>query len=232
MNHTQSRIRVPIRNLLFLLMLSPLSLFGQDMTSAEDSDPRATRILNDLRAKYEGYPLLQVEFDFILEQPEAPKEVQKGNLVRQDDRFRVKLGNQTILSDGEAYYLILHNNKEVQINDLPDPEEMTVLSPQTLFSFYESGEFVYALINELSEGGRVIQQIEFKPLDSGSEYRKIRFEIDKGKKQPIQVIAFSKDGGRYTIRFTSLKRGEPKDPGFFAFSEDEYPNYYVEDLRQ
>ncbi len=202
------------------------------MTSTQDSDPRATRILNDLRAKYESYPLLEVEFDFILEQPESPKEIQKGNLVRQDDRFQVNLGNQTILSDGKAYYLILHNNKEVQINDLPEPGEMTVLSPQSLFSFYESGEFVYALINELSEGGRVIQQIEFKPLDSASEYHKIRFEIDKAKKQPVQVIAFSRDGGRYTIRFTSLKRGEKKDPGFFAFSEDKYPDYYVEDLRQ
>jgi len=202
------------------------------MTSAEDSDPQATRILNELRDKYESYPLLEVDFDFVLEQPESPQEVQKGNLVRQGDQFRVNLGNQTILSDGKAYYLILHNNKEVQINDLPDPEEMTVLSPQTLFSFYESGQFVYALVNELTQGGRVIQQIELKPLDSNSEYHKIRFELDKEKNQPVQVIAFSKDGGRYSIRFKSLKRGEKKDSEFFAFSKAQYPDYYVEDLRQ
>lgn len=215
-----------------LLMALFIPVFGQNMTKASDSDPEATRILEALRNKYEGFTSLALDFDLVIRQPEVPEEVQNGKLLRQQEQYKVDLGQQTLLSNGKELYVILHGNKEVQINDLPDEEDMTILSPQSLFSFYEGGNFVYALVNVVSQGTRIVQQIEFKPLDDMSEYFKIRLEIDKKKKEPIQVIAFGRDGANYVLRFKSLKPGGTLPASTFEFRKADYSDYYIEDLRQ
>ncbi len=205
---------------------------AQNLTNPADSDPEATRILDALSKKYNSYTSLAVDFELGIQNPEATEEIQQGKLIRQGNQYKLDLGTQTMVSNGEALYVILHSNKEVQINDMPEEEEMSVLSPQSLFSFYKSGDFVYALVNELAQGNQIIQQIEFKPIQEDTEFFKLRLEIDKKEKQPIQIISFGRDGARYSVRFKDFSPGNDLGASFFTFSKEDYPGYYVEDLRQ
>lgn len=202
-------------------------------TKASDSDPAAKAILTKLRQKYEGYKTMQAEFALEIELSEQPKEVQKGTLARQGDKYRLEIpGMQTIISDGKSLYLILHGNKEVQINNVPEEDEdNSILSPQALFRLYESDQFAYVLANEIAQNGTVVQQIEFKPLDPYADYSKLRMEVDKKKNEVIRVLAFGKDGSRYTFQLTKVVPNPAFPADLFAFNKAKYPGYHVEDLR-
>lgn len=225
-----------LRKLLFAaLLFAAGTAFAQNnqYTSGQDSDPEARVILEQLRQKYEAYDALEAAFKLEIEFPEQPVEVQEGTLARQGDRYRVKIATQEIFSDGQALYLVLHNNESVQINDLPDPDDSeTLLTPQSLFNFYENGDFVYTLLDERSVNGRVRQYVEFKPLDRDSEYAKLRMEIDKANREVVSVKAFAKDGSRYTFSLTSFTPNKRFAANYFSFSESKFPGYYVEDLRE
>lgn len=200
---------------------------------AEINDQKAKAILDKISKKYDGYASLEAVFNLEIELPEQNKEVQKGKIARKGKQYLVEVNNQAMLSDGKALWVILHKNKEVQINDLPDPsDDDNLLSPESIFSFYKKGKFIYALVNDYTEKGRALQQIEFKPTDKGSEYSKLRLTLDKKTYEVISVKAFSRDGSRYTFSFTKLTPNKSFAANYFAFDKARYPGYHIEDLRE
>lgn len=224
--------------MLFLGLSITLSIQAQvrentQYTKAGDSDPAATTILEKLRKKYDAFNALEADFTLEIQLPEQPKEVQKGTLVRQGDKYKLDLATQSVISDGKALWLILHNNKEVQINNVPDTDEAdgSLLTPQALFNFYESGKYVYQFVNEFVENGKLVQIIEFKPLDKYAEYSKLRLVVDKKKNEMVNVTAFSKDGSRYIFSIGTFQPNKSYAANFFSFDKSKYPDYYVEDLR-
>lgn len=224
-----------------LILLGTFGAWAQAQTgktkqpkSVEEYDPKAKAILDKVQKKYDGYKSLDAAFSLEIELPEQAKQVQKGKMSRQGAKYFVDLnGQQTMLCDGKALWVILHQNKEVQINDAPDPKENdgSVLTPESLFNFYKNGKFVYALSNDYVDKGRSLQQIEFKPLDRGSEYSKIRLTIDKKTSEIVSAKAFGKDGTRYTFTITKLTPNKGFAANYFTFDKTKYPGYHIEDLR-
>ncbi len=205
---------------------------AQDYTKAVDSDPAAKTILDAVSKKYEGYSTIQTAFELEMAFPEQEVEVQQGILARNGNQYRVTFGTQEIFSDGKAVYLVMHNNKSVQINDMPDPnEDMGFLSPETIFTFYDNGQFVYRLMDTQTEKGKVVHFIEFKPVDRNSEYSKLRMVVERDSKKIVRVLAFAKDGSRYTFKLNKLQPNKKFAAGYFEMNDGKFPGYYVEDLR-
>lgn len=223
-------------SLLITLFLG-ISLFAQapktkDYTKASDSDAKAKAILDKVRKKYEGYNSMEMAFSLDMEFPEQPKQTQKGKVARQGKKYRVEMPAQSLISDGSAIWVIMPGNKEVQINPMPDPSETdNMLSPETLFSFYTKGKFAYVLVNEYAQGGKVLQQIEFKPLDKNFDYSKLRMEVDKKTNEVSSVKAFGKDGSRFTLTVSEVIPNKAFADNYFIFDKAKYPGYHVEDLR-
>ncbi len=221
---------------LVLITFWGLTATGQNTqyVKASESDPEAKTILDKLRKKYDGYQSLEAAFKLEIELPEKDKEVQKGKIARQGAKYWLELPAQSVLSDGKALWMILHGNKEVQINDLPDPEETagSLLTPESIFNFYQKGEFVYQLLNEYSKGGVVVQEVEFKPLDKNSEYAKLRMEVNKGKNEIMSVKAFARDGSRYTFSIEQFTPNKSFAANYFSFDKNKYQGYHLEDLRE
>ncbi len=216
----------------FLLLLIAPELFAQNFTTGADSDPKAKSILEKMRQKYEAYPLLEAAFTLTFEIPEQPVETQKGTLIQKGEKYRLNLNDRTIVSDGKSVWLYVPKNKEVQINDVDDEtEEGTITSPSDLFRAYEWKNYVYALLNEFAENGRVIQQIEFKPISKDSDFSKIRLTLDKKSLDVVRIKSFSKDGSRYTLTVGKLTTSGTVTPAAFTFSKSECPDCHFEDLR-
>lgn len=231
-------INQPTMKKLFLFLFSVLltgALTAQDdnyMTKAGDTDPKAKALLTKVRQKYDGYQSLQADFTLEINMPEQPQETQSGTLARKGDQYRMTLNSYEVISDGQSVWLIMNNNKEVQINDMPEEgEDDSILSPQSLFSIYERGDFVYAITNEYKDGGRTIQEVEFKPLDDDSDYAKLRLSVDKNKTEVVSVEAFAKDGSRYKLLMRNVQPNKAFPANHFTFDKAQYPDYYVEDLR-
>jgi len=81
------------------------------------------------------------------------------------------------------------------------------------------------------ETRKVIQQIEFKPLDRDSEYSKMRLTLVKGSKQLKRVKIFAKDGSRFTMTVNKLESNKEYAASTFEFDSKAYPDIYIEDLR-
>lgn len=221
---------------LFAFALISLSLYAQpgSLTSPEESDPKAKAVLEQIRQRFLSYGSLGADFTLDITFPEDPTETQKGSIAQQGDKYRVELGTQSVISDGEALWLIMHFNKEVQINNVPEDDETggSILSPESLLTFYDKGDFIYYLTNEYKSGGRVIQQIEFKPVDRSADYSKLRMNVYKDSKNVASVEAFARDGSRYKITINKLTPNKSFPTSHFKFNKSDYPDYYVEDLRE
>lgn len=219
--------------LAMLLFTAPLAAQANHYTSAGESDAEAKRILESIRKKYDGYSTLTADFRLELSFPNQPVEVQRGSLSRKGDLVRFKLGNQEGIINQDAAYFILHNSKEVQINDLPEPGESTgMLTPQNLFNFYEGEAYVLSLQGEESVKGRTLQIIEMKPVDrNASDFTKLRLLVDGQRKEIVSVKAFSRDGSSYTFFLDNTRGNATLADNNFTFDKSQFPGYHVEDLR-
>jgi len=218
---------------LFLLALSfnTYSLFGQ-VSSLSDKDPKAKATLDIMKKRYESYTSLDIPFTLEMELPEQPKQVQKGQFTRKGMNYKLVMEQQTVLCDGKSLWVILPKDKEVQINDMPDPlQNDDVLSPEALFSIYKRKDLTYVVLKEFVEKGKSLQQIGFKPIDKMADYSKLELILDKKTGEIISFKAFAKDGSRFLFRFGTPKVNQSIPDVFFQYKKSDYPTFYVEDLR-
>jgi len=230
-----------MKKLLFaLLTLCSLNvLFAQSgkaptpAAPAEKNDPEAKKILDKIRKKYEGYKSLEASFTLTIELPGQKQEVQKGTIAQEgDSKFRLEMDEQVIVSDSKTTWVYLKKNNEVQINDAdPKDTENGFLTPKALLKRYQKGDYLYAVTDKTTEGGKLLTHIEFKPKDKNSEYSKLRVSIDEKAGSIQSVKAFGKDSSRYTFSISKLTPNKQFAADYFTFDVKKYPGAKVEDLR-
>lgn len=220
-------------SVLFLLTLcfNIYALNGQ-ASSRSEKDPKAKATLDLMKKRYESYTSLDISFTLDMEISEQPKQVQKGQFTRKGTKYKLVMDQQTVLCDGKSLWLILPKEKEVQINDMPDPlQNEDVLSPEALFSIYKRKDLTYIVLKEFVEKGKSLQQIGFKPIDKMADYSKLELILDKKTGEIISFKAFAKDGSRFLFRFGATKVNQSIPDVLFQFKKSDYPTFYVEDLR-
>jgi outer membrane lipoprotein-sorting protein len=206
---------------------------NKQYATAQDSDPEAISLLSKIRTKYDAFKTMEADFSLDILIPGNAVETQEGKIRRAGNSVRFKLGGQEGIINEKAAYVIQHANKEVMINNLPEPGELNgMLTPQTLFSFYEGDEFVLALQGEETYEGRSLQVIELKPVNrEESEFTKLRMLVDKTNKELVSIKAFSRDGSNFTFYLGKTKGDVAFAANTFVFDKKEFPGYHVEDLR-
>lgn len=216
---------------LFCLLISGLAAQVPAPAPAEKSDPEAKKVLDRVRKKYDGYKTFEAAFTLTNEVPGQPKDVQKGVIGQQGNKFRLQMDQQIIVSDGKTDWIYLKNNNEIQINNTDPNGEAGFFTPKDLLRRHEKGDFLYAITDKLTEKGRVLTQIEFKPKDKNSEYSKLRISIDEKNSTIDSIKAFAKDGSRYTFQVTRFTPNKPFPADYFQLDAKKFPGVHVEDLR-
>lgn len=223
-------------NRLFFVLLTMLIatvLPAQQKAPAEKSDPAAKKVLDKTRKKYESYKTLEATFSLAIELPGQPKQMQKGTISQDGNKFRLEMDEQIIVSDGKTTWVYLKKNKEIQINDA-DPSDVSdsgFMTPKELLKRYEKGDFIYAITDKVTEGGVVLTQIEFKPKAKNSEYSKMRVSIDEKTSTVKSIKAFAKDSGRYTFSITKFTPNKTLPATTFSLDPKKFPGVKVVDLR-
>lgn len=227
-----------MQRIITLLVFCSLAfgIFAQptnNYTSASDSDPEALKIVKALKAKYEGMTSIEAMFSLDIELPGQAVEMQKGSMARSGDKFHFKLADQEGISDGEAIYVIMHGNKSINIENMPEADETDgMLTPQNLLTFYDLDKYIFALQGEQVKQGKQLQTIELKPVDrDNSEFTKLRMLVDTKAQQVHSLAAFSRDGSRFTFYLNDFKSNPSLPASRFVFKKADYPGYYIEDLR-
>lgn len=220
-------------SILILLLCTYISGFGQTKTYTKksESDPKAKAILDKLKKTLDSYSSVEMKFTLTLELPKQSPEIQKGVLIQSGKKFQVKMDQQEVYCDGKTTWIYLKKNKQVQVTDYDEKGGGSFLSPKQLLNMYETGNYVYAIIEERTEKGASVADIEFKPLDLKSEFAKMRLTVNKTENKVVSLRVFSKDGSRYTLQLDALQQNKKYNPSVFVFNQKAYPGVRVEDLR-
>lgn len=196
---------------------------------AQQNDAAAKKLLDQVSQKYDGYQTIIANFQFKAAQAEGETYQDAGTLrmEKKSNKYRIKLKEQEIISDGTSVWSILPEDKEVQITEADN--SANAIGPSNLFTFYKNG-FKYVSANNESDGGETLDVVEMTPIDQNSNYFKIKLRVNKNK-HIHDVTVFDKGGNRYTYSITALYVNSTIQPGNFAFSKGNYPGFEVVDLR-
>ncbi|MBL4568114.1 MAG: outer membrane lipoprotein carrier protein LolA [Porticoccus sp.] len=159
-------------------------------------------VIFDLRqcfTKTKAYKTIKAEFKFtITNKSEGINESQTGKIQIKGNKYFLSIAGQDVVSDGKDIYTVLKDAEEIQINNLPDEDEEEFISPNKIFTLYESG-FKYKYIKEVNG----VQIINLYPNDAeDKEYHRIALYINKAKGQISKVKVYGKDGSisTYSIK--------------------------------
>ena len=202
--------------LIIIFSIFQLNSFGQDDKSNE--------LLKQLSENTRSYSFMDVDFDFnFLNTSQEINENQQGNIKISNNKFRLNLNEQIIISDDSTQWIYLKESNELQIMEFDSEDEM--LSPNKLFTIYENGYKSQYI--ELKDNDHII---DLFPLES-SEFKNIQLHINKEKIQISKIILFDKNGGSFSYSITKFITNTDFDENLFKFKVEEYQDLEIIDLR-
>ena len=202
--------------LIIIFSIFQLNSFGQDEKSNE--------ILKQLSANTKSYTFMDVDFDFnFINITQEINENQKGNIKISNNKFRLDLNEQIVISDDSTQWIYLKESNELQIMEFDSEDEM--LSPNKLFTIYENGYKNQYI--ELKDNNHII---DLFPVES-NEFKNIQLHINKDKIQLNKIILFDKNGGSFSYTITKFITNTNFDDNLFKFNTEEYPDLEIIDLR-
>ncbi len=226
-----------MRNIILVLLLSFTTniMMGQSdvqYTASNESDPAAKKILDKLKTKFNNITSMEAKFTLEITIPEQDPIFQKGSFIQNKEKYRIEIQDKTIMSDGHSQWYHMQEQNEVQINNVEELDiNSGVLTPTTLIKIYEKNEYVFILADEISKKGTIHQIIEFKPLDEDADIFKLTLVVDKKKQEIVSFKTFFKDGIRYKLILDKMTENKKYPNSTFVFDTKQYPDIYVEDLR-
>ncbi|WP_147676755.1 LolA family protein [Algibacter pacificus] len=186
-------------------------------------------LLNEVSKKVKSYNNISIDFKYVLENTaENLKQVTKGDIVLQGEKYKLNILGITRLFDGKTMYSISPEDEEVTISSEND-NESDAITPSKMLSFYEDG-YTYALDIEQNINGRKIQYVKLTPIDSDSEIKTLLLGIDAKTKNIYNLIQVGKNNTKTTLTVNSFKTNETLSKTLFTFDADKYQDYYINKL--
>ncbi len=224
-----------MRFVFLTMMFTGLVLSGisqrTNNTSSGNSDPSAKVLLDKLKSKFDSYKSMEMNFEFQLELPGKPIEIQKGKLIQDGKKYAIVMKDQEIYADGSQTWLYLKSRKEVQISDFEDGDNDAFLSPKQMLALYSKGDYEYAIAEERKIGKSTFTDIEFKPLKKNNEITKLRLTINITTNNMVSLRVFLRDGNRYLLKMDSLVPNKKYTHDTFILNTKELKGVHIEDLR-
>lgn len=219
-------------NILFILLNFSTIILAQTnkIATGEANDPKAKKILDAIKKQYDSYKNFELEFTMEIE-GEKKKEIQKGKLTQMNEKYRLDMPNQILVSDAKSTWYYLKKKNEVQINSVSTKSKDQILSPKTIMNAYQDGKYIFAITSEGTENNKKVNFIEFKPKDRNSDITKLRLAINKADNSIVSLRTFNRDGSRILLKINQFKKDLQLDSNIFTFDASKYPNIKIEDLR-
>lgn len=205
-------------------LLAIAMLFSIGWANAQESGA-AEALIKEMAAKYKSYNSFFVKFKLTIDIPEeSMDQYQEGEVHIADQKFRLDLGPQVILTDGKTTCTYMKDIKELQITDFEMDEE--IMSPAELFTTYNE-DFLY----RLGESQSNRSTIEATPKDKSKSFFKVVVSVDT-KLAVDHIKVFERNGTRYTYQVKELKTNPELPEDYFVCDQRNFPDAeVVEDLR-
>jgi outer membrane lipoprotein-sorting protein len=196
---------------------------------AQNRDPDAQTLLNEMSAKVNEYDNMVLEFKYALDNSEENiHQDTSGDITLVGDNYVLNILGITRIFDGEKLITISPEDEEVTISKQNTTEENTI-TPSQLLTFYEEG-YNYKMDIIQNVRGRKIQYIKLNPIDSNSEISYVLLGIDTNTKHVYNLIEIGSNGTKTTLTINAFKTNQPLSETLFTFDAAKYSDYYINNL--
>lgn len=199
------------------------------MSFAQNRDPLAQTLLDEVSAKVNGYDNMILEFKYVLDNREENiHQETRGDVTLVGDNYVLNILGITRIFDGKKLISISPEDEEVTISKQNTAEENTI-TPSQLLSFYEDG-YNYKMDIVQNVRGRKIQYIKLAPIDSNTEINYVLLGIDINTKHVYNLIEIGDNDTKTTLTILSFKTNQPLPENLFRFDASKYTDYFINNL--
>ncbi|MBA3663463.1 MAG: outer membrane lipoprotein carrier protein LolA [Bacteroidetes bacterium] len=199
---------------LFLLLFGSFTLF----INAQDQDPKAKLILDDLSKTTKSYKTITADYNLVMYNKDKKLlEKQSGKVLIKGQKFKLEIPGNTIVCDGKTLWNNNKDAKEVTIKNF-DATNEDQLNPSKIFTMYETG-YKYKFDKEEKIGAVTYNVIDLFPAvkPEKKKFHTIKLYVDKTKKQVGQLKMLMKDGGTQVYEIKTLKPNVEMPDNLFVF---------------
>jgi outer membrane lipoprotein carrier protein len=196
-----------------------LSLFigASFAAGAQDQDPKAKAILDEVSKTTKSYKTISADYSFsIFNKDKKQLEKWAGKVQIKGNKFKLEIPGNTIVCDGVTMWNYNKDAKEVTIKSFDAENEEQ--NPSKIFTLYETG-FKYKYDKEEKVGTIMCQVIDLYPAvkPEKKKFHTMKIYVDKMKKQVVQMKRLMKDGGTELYEIKSLKPNVAMADNVFVF---------------
>jgi outer membrane lipoprotein-sorting protein len=207
-------------------------LFTGLILGAQDQDPKAKAVLDDVSKTTKAYRTILADVVFTMfdkdkkqvEKPQSWKVHVKG------DKFRLEIPGTVIVCDGKTLWNYNKDAKEVTIKNFDANSDEQ--NPSKIFTMYENG-YKFAYVKETKVGATMCHEIDLVPAikPEKKKFHRVKLFIDKNKKQIVQLKMMMKDQGTQEYIVKSLKANTEMPDNLFVFDMKGFKADQINDER-
>lgn len=216
-----------MRNLLYILFFSvTLNTFAQDQ------DPKAKAILDDLSKTTKAYKTITADYVYtIFNKDKKQTDKLTGKVQVKGSKFKLVIPGNVIVCDGKTIWNHNKDAAEVTIKNF-DASNEDQLNPSKIFTLYETG-YKYKYDKEEKVGTVLCHVIDLVPSvkPEKKKFHTIKLFIDKAKKQVVQLKMLMKDQGVQLYEIKSFKPNVEIPDATFTFDTKPFKAEQITDER-
>jgi hypothetical protein len=204
------------------------TLFSLNLVHSQN-DIRAEKLLNSVSEKIDSSETFKINFTYTLENLiEDINQDSEGSIVIKDDNYLLEFMGIKQLCDSKKVYSIVPENEEIIISNI-DEDESETIKPSKLLKFYREGYLILWDKKELILE-KEIQFVKLIPINSNSDIDYLQLGINISNNDIVKLIEIGKNKTKTILSVNQLQYDIEIDLNFFVFSEEDYPDYYIENL--
>lgn len=209
-----------------------LFLASSFVVNAQDQDPKAKAILDDLSKTTKAYKTITAEvvYNTYNKDKKALDKPQTWKIQVKGVKFRLEIPGNSIVCDGKTIWNYNKDAKEVTIKNFdPDNDEQNI---SKIFTIYETG-YKYKYDKEEKVGTSMTHVIDLVPAikPEKKKFHTVKLYIDKTKKQIVQLKMMLKDQGTTTYDIKSMKTNLEIPDSQFTFDTKGFKPDQINDER-
>jgi outer membrane lipoprotein carrier protein len=204
---------------LMALLLSA-TLFAQT-----DHQPRAEQMADELLTKasnkIKSFRTMEVEFTYKMENTSMEiVETMTGKVYSKGDKYRMVIGDNVFISDGETVWNYLDDMYEIHINYVENMEGG--LTPTALLDNF-SDEYRGRFVRQETFNGKTVDIIDLVP-NTPQSFFKYRIALNASDHMLVYTIAYDRHGGTYTYTLGRTRTNHEIDDKLFVFNRADFPS--------
>ena len=177
-----------------------------------------------------GQRSFQVTFRYMSQSPQGELEetFEKGQITIQNNKYRLTLPEQEVISDGQTVWTYLKTANEVQIAD--HAPEQGATTPWTILTNYQQDYVIHSLHTQ-QINGQTCDVVDLMAKDEENFLQKVTLTIEQTTKHIKRLETLDDNQTLHIFSVIDFTYNPKLDKAFFKFNATEHGGVEIIDMR-